>query len=251
MSRLEPSVLTLSQRYKDYANVEKDRWVAELAAYQATLAADESQPAKSSEGSFLATAGISDSPPASSPPHSPRASDVEAESHDVRRVASQDAPSSSTTYGYAYQAPLRTSSSFPSTSVAGTSSPRPSAEAGPSYPSRLERPHSRLASAAFGSYGRASPLHVPSPPTGRPHLAGLHPDSRGPSSTRLPSFDSLGLGHPLPPAREPSPRPSREQAEGEDEPASKRQRTRASSSSEEGDGDAGFSHSTHDERKGG
>ncbi|KAG9089825.1 hypothetical protein FRC06_001374 [Ceratobasidium sp. 370] len=240
------------QRYKDYANVEKDRWVAELAAYQATLSTpDESQPAKSSEGSFLATAGISDSPPASSPHHSPRISDVDVESHDVRRVASQDAPSSSTAYGYAYQAPLRTSSSFPgpaSTSVARTSSPRP-AEGGPSYPPRLERPHSRLASSAFGSFGRASPLHMPSPPTTRPHFTGLHPDSRGPS-TRLPSFDSLGLGHSLPPAREPSPRPSKEHAEGEDEPVSKRQRTRVNSSSEEGEGDGGFSHPTYEERKG-
>ncbi|KAG8748151.1 hypothetical protein FRC10_008884 [Ceratobasidium sp. 414] len=251
MNRLYPSVLTLAQRYKDYANVEKDRWVTELAAYQATLlTADESQPAKSSEGSFLAAAGISDSPPASSPHQSPRISEVEGESHDVRRVASQDAPSSSSTYGYAYQAPLRTSSSLSglATTVAGTSSPRPGAEGGPGYPPRLERPHSRLASTTFGSYGRASPLHIPSPPTARPHFTGLHPDSRGPS-TRLPSFDSLGLGHPLPSAREPSPRPSKEHAEGEDEPASKRQRTRVSPSEVE-EGDGGFSHSTYDERKG-
>ncbi|KAG9127536.1 hypothetical protein FRC07_012552 [Ceratobasidium sp. 392] len=235
------------QRYKDQANVEKDRWVAELAAYQATLSTpDESQPARSSEGSFLATAAISDSPPASSPRQSPRMSDVD-EPHDVRRVASQDTPSSSTTYGYAYQAPLRPSSSFPGT-VAGTSSPKPGAESGPSYPSRSERPQSRLASSTF-PYGRASPLLMPSPPAGRPHFTGMRPDSRG-SSTRLPSFDSLGLGHSLPPARELSPRPQRESAEGEDEPASKRQRTRVNPSSEEGEGDGGFSHTAYDERKG-
>ncbi|KAG8691445.1 hypothetical protein FRC08_010178 [Ceratobasidium sp. 394] len=193
------------QRYKDYASVEKDHWVEELAAYQATLSTpDKSQPTKSSKGSFLATAGISDSPPGSSPPHLPRASDVEAESHDMRRVASQDAPSGSTTSGHAYQAPLQTTSSFPglaSMSIAGTSSPRPSPEAGPSYPPRLERPHSRLASAAFGSCGRASPLHAPSPPTGRPHLSGLHSGSRG-CSARLPSLDSLVSGHPLSSERE-------------------------------------------------
>ncbi|QRV74812.1 HMG (high mobility group) box protein [Ceratobasidium sp. AG-Ba] len=239
------------QRYKDQANVEKDRWVAELAAYQATLStADESQPAKSSEGAFLPLAGVSDSPPGS-PRQSPRMSDTEGDSHDVRRVASQDAPSSSTTYGYAYQAPLRASSSFPGPSsiggIAGTGSPRPGVEAG--YPPRVERPHSRLASSTFGSYGRASPLHIPSPPPSRTQLAGLHPDSRG-TSTRLPGLDSLGLGHgSSQPTGEPSPRPPREHGEREDEPASKRQRTRVGTSGEGNEGDNGFSHLTYEERK--
>ncbi|KAF8754051.1 high mobility group [Rhizoctonia solani] len=53
------------QRYKDYANIEKDRWVAELAAYQASISNSE-EGQKGSEGTFLATTGVSDSPPGSS-----------------------------------------------------------------------------------------------------------------------------------------------------------------------------------------
>jgi hypothetical protein len=186
-----------------------------------------------SEGSFLATAAVSDSPPASSPHQSPRMSDVEVETHDVRRVSSQDAPSSSA-YGYAYQAPLRTSSSFPGPGpTTGMSSPRPGAEGGPGYPSRVERPHSRLASSAFGTFP-VSPLPMPSPPAGRSHFAGPSPDTQS-SSQRLPGIGALGLGHSLQPPREPSPRPSREHAEGEGEPAPKRQRTRMDPSSDEGE----------------
>ncbi|KAF8604694.1 hypothetical protein BDV93DRAFT_544002, partial [Ceratobasidium sp. AG-I] len=240
------------QRYKDYANVEKDRWITELAAYQATLpGSEETAPAKSSEGSFLASAAVSDSPPASSPRQSPRLSDTEADTQGLRRVASQDTPSGSAPYEYHFQAPLRGASSFPGAGVGsagvGTSSPRVGGEAGPSrvepssqgpgppYGRPPAQEHAR-ARPAFASSSMAPFGHItqmPPPSASRSHFAGPLLDPR-PSSNRLPSFDSLGLGQSLKPkTREQSPAPPREHAEEDREPAPKRQRTQTNPPSED------------------
>jgi hypothetical protein len=76
------------------------------------------------------------------------------------------------------------------------------------------------------------------PPAGRAYPGHVEPRS---SSTRLPSFGSLGFGHSLQPGpRDPSPGPIRELSETEGEPASKRQRTKTGTPPEEKeDGDPG------------
>lgn len=241
------------QRYKDYASIEKDRWVAELAAYQASLATpDESATGKASEGSFLATTGVSDSPPASSPRQSLGPSDSEADTYKVRRIASQETPSGSTSH--AYHVPVRAAASFSGTGAGGISSLPPGGESRPGRPSsqgysgyaqgeplRPERSHSRLGFTASPAYGH---LPMPSPPAGLSHFHG-HMEPR--HSTRLPSLDSLGL--PVQPTpREPSPGPIRERSGPEGEPASKRQRTRTNPPSEE-EGDGGSSRPIHEGRE--
>lgn len=261
-------MLTKLQRYKDYANVEKDRWITELAAYQATLlGAEETPTAKSSEGSFLASAAVSDSPPASSPRQSPRLSDTETETQSLRRVASQETPSGSAPYEYTFQAPLRGASSFPGASVPGpstsTGSPQVGGEAGSSraesttqglshsYGRTQTQEHSRarsgFASSSMAPFGHLT--QMPPPSASRSHFAGPHMESR-PSSTRLPSFDSLGLGQSLKPkTREASPVPPREHAEEDREPAPKRQRTQANPSSEEEAEEEDSSRPTYERRE--
>ncbi|CCO30356.1 hypothetical protein BN14_04383 [Rhizoctonia solani AG-1 IB] len=232
------------QRYKDYANIEKDRWVAELAAYQASLVpSDEGQ--KGSEGTFLATTGVSDSPLGSSPRQSPEPSDTESDPQKMRRVASQqDIPSTSDSYEY--RGSVRTSSSFSGPPVTGLppSGENHSGRTARKYggqpqeaPIRIERPLSRHGYTPSPSPGLYGSMTIP-PPAGRAYPGHVEPRS---SSTRLPSFGSLGFGHSLQPGpRDPSPGPIRELSETEGEPASKRQRTKTGTPPEEKeDGDPG------------
>ncbi|CAE6508415.1 unnamed protein product [Rhizoctonia solani] len=187
------------QRYKDYANVEKDRWVAELAAYQANLAnPDEGQ--KTSESTFLATTtttGVSDSPPDSSSHQSPELSDIESDPHKVRRVASQqDVPGTSGSYEHRELA--RASSSFPGPSVAGMppgGENRAGRRTGPEYggqsqepPIRLERSLSRHGYTPSPSPGLYSTMSIPPPPGGRAYPGHMEPRT---SSTRL-TADKIG-----------------------------------------------------------
>ncbi|CAE6427002.1 unnamed protein product [Rhizoctonia solani] len=229
------------QRYKDYANIEKDRWVAELAAYQASLTnSDEGQ--KGSEGTFLATTGVSDSPPGSSPRQSPGPSDTEPDPQKVRRVASQqDIPV--TSGSYEYRGSVRTSSSFPGPSVTGLppsgesrSGRRGAQEYGgqsQDVPTRMERPLSRHGYTPSPSPGLYGSISIP-PPGGRAYPGHVEPR---PSSTRLPSIGSLGFGHSLQPGpRESSPGLMRELSETEGEPVSKRQRTKTNTPPEEKEG---------------
>ncbi|KDN50690.1 hypothetical protein RSAG8_01188, partial [Rhizoctonia solani AG-8 WAC10335] len=233
------------QRYKDYANIEKDRWVAELAAYQASLANPE-EGQKGSESTFLATTGVSDSPPGSSR-QSPELSDTESDPHKVRRVVSQqDVPG--TSGSYEHRGSVRASSSFPGPSVAGmppSGENRPGRRAGPEYggqsqepPIRLERSLSRHGYTPSPSPGLYGSMSIPPPPGGRAYPGHMEPRT---SSTRLPSIGSLGFSHTLQPGpREPSPGPTRELSEAEGEPAPKRQRTKTEE--EEGDGLSRLTH---------
>ncbi|KAJ1307330.1 hypothetical protein OPQ81_001436 [Rhizoctonia solani] len=240
------------QRYKDYANVEKDRWVAELAAYQASLANPE-EAQKGSEGTFLATARISDSPPGSSPRQSPELSDIESDPHKVRRVVSQqDVPS--TSGSYEHRESIRVSSSFPGPSVAGmppSGETHPGRRTNPEYggqsqepPIRMERPLSRHGYTPSPSPGLYSSMSIP-PPGSRPYPGHLEPRT---SSTRLPSIGSLGFSHALTAPRESSPGPIRESSETEGEPASKRQRTKTNTPPEKEE-DGGSSRLTHEGRE--
>ncbi|KAH7341975.1 hypothetical protein B0J17DRAFT_648865 [Rhizoctonia solani] len=196
------------QRYKDYANIEKDRWVAELAAYQASLASSE-EGQKGSEGTFLAMAGVSDSPPGSSPRQSPELSDAESDPH------KQDIPGTSSSYEH--RESVRASSSFPGPSNRpeyGGQSQEP--------PIRLERSLSRHGYTPSPSPGLYGSMSIP-PPGSRAYPGRMEPRT---SSTRLPSIGSLGFSHTLPPGpRESSPGPTRELSETA-EPAPKRQRTK-------------------------
>ncbi|CAE6456885.1 unnamed protein product [Rhizoctonia solani] len=234
------------QRYKDYANIEKDRWVAELAAYQATLVGSE-EGQKGSEGTFLAMAGVSDSPPGSSPGQSPELSDAESDPHKVRRVVSQqDIPATSASYEH--RESVRATSSFPGPSVTGMpprGESRLGRRSGPEYagqpqelPIRLERSLSRHGYTPSPSPGLYGSMSLP-PPGGRAYPGRMEPHT---SSTRLPSIGSLGFSHTLQPGpRESSPGPTREPSETEGEPASKRQRTKT-----EEEEDDGLSRLTHE-----
>ncbi|CAE7204444.1 unnamed protein product [Rhizoctonia solani] len=238
------------QRYKDYATVEKDRWLAELAAYQASLATPE-EGQKGSESTFLATTGVSDSPPGSSP-QSPEVSDVESDPHKVRRVVSQqDVPTTSDSYER--HGSVRTSSSFPGPSATGMPSSdenRPRRRTGPEYggqsqelPIRMESSLSRHGYTPSPSPGLYGSMPIPPPPGGRAYPGHVERTS----STRLPSIGSLGFSHShtlQPGPREPSPGPTRELSETEGEPAPKRQRTKI----EEDEGD-GLSRLTHEGRE--
>ncbi|KAF8689055.1 high mobility group, partial [Rhizoctonia solani] len=226
------------QRYKDYANIEKDRWVAELAAYQASISNSE-EGQKGSEGTFLATTGVSDSPPGSSPRQSPEPSDAESDPQKARRVTSQqDIPS--TSGSYEYRGSVRTSSSFSGPSAAGLSASgesRPGRRTTQEYggqpqevPIRMERSLSRHGYTPSHSPRLYGSMSIP-PPGGRAYPG--HAEPR-PSSTRLPSIGSLGFGHSLQPGpRESTPGPIRELSETEGEPASKRQRTKTNTPPEE------------------
>ncbi|KAG8716404.1 hypothetical protein FRC11_013387 [Ceratobasidium sp. 423] len=233
------------QRYKDYANIEKDRWVAEFAAYQASLAnPDEGQ--KGSEGTFLATAGVSDSPPGSSPRQSPELSDSEPDPHKVRRVVSQqDAPG--TSGSYEHRGSVRTSSSFPGPSFAGmppSGESWPGRRSGPEYggqsqdpPIIMERSLSRHGYTPSPSPGLYGSMSIPPPSGGRAYPGHMEPRT---SSTRLPSIGSLGFSHTMQPGpREPSPGPTRELSEAEGEPAAKRQRIKTDTPPEEEDSGSG------------
>ncbi|EUC64980.1 HMG (high mobility group) box protein [Rhizoctonia solani AG-3 Rhs1AP] len=237
------------QRYKDYATGEKDRWQAELAAYQASLTnPDEGQ--KGSESTFLATTGVSDSPPGSSR-QSPELSDIELDPHKVRRVVSQlDVPG--TSGSYERRGSVRVSSSFPGPSVAGmppSGGNRPGRRAGPEYggqsqeqPIRLEHSRSRHDYTPSPSPGLYGSMSIPPPPGGRAYPGHMEPRT---SSTRLPSIGSLGFSHTLQSGpRESSPGPTRELSETEGEPAPKRQRTKTEE--EESDG---LSRLTHEGRE--
>ncbi|CAE6519309.1 unnamed protein product [Rhizoctonia solani] len=235
------------QRYKDYANVKKDRWVAEFAAYQASLAnPDESQ--KGSEGTFLATAGVSDSPPGSSPRQSPELSDSESDPHKVRRVVSQqDVPG--TSGPYKHRGSVRASSSLPGPSLAGmppSGESRPG-RSGPEYggqsqdsPIIMERSLSRHGYTPSPSPGLYGSMSIPLPSGSRTYPGHMEPRT---SSTRLPSIGSLGFSHTLQPGpRELSPGPIREFSEAEGEPAAKRQRTKTDTPPEEEGGSGRLTH---------